>query len=186
MPAEKNKINLLPQEEFEATTLGRILKWALSTFRVMVISMEMVVMLAFLSRFWLDARSNDLNDLIKEKSAVISAQANFEKEVRDTQKRINIFANLTAKGTSASEVLGIINNYLPVSVYLTNFSQNESGIQIKGLSTSEIALAQFMSNLDSSDKFNEISLSNLDSSAKNQSSLTFTLKMKSNSGKGAN
>lgn len=186
MPAEKNKINLLPQEEFEATTLGRVLKWALSTFRVIVISMEMVVMLAFLSRFWLDARSNDLNDLIKEKSAVISAQADFETEVRNTQKRLSIFTGLTAEPASGSETLSTVSGYLPMSIYLTNFSQNDSGIQIKGLSTSEIALAQLISNLKNSNKFKGVSLLNLDSSSQNQTFLTFTLKMEPISGKGAN
>lgn len=178
MPAGKNKINLLPQEEFEATTLGRILKWALSTFRVMVITMEMVVMLAFLSRFWLDARSNDLNDLIKNKSAIISAQANFEKDWRNTQKRLTIFSSLTSQEVSKAELLESIGNFLPISISLTNFSETEAGYQIKGLSTSEIGIAQLMANLEASKKFKEISLFNLDSSSQNKSYLTFTLKMK--------
>lgn len=186
MPAGKNKINLLPQEEFEATTLGRVLKWALSSFRVMVIAMEMIVMLAFLSRFWLDAHSNDLNDLIKQKSAIIAAQADFEKQVRETQKQLNIFSTLIAKEVSAADLLVTINTYLPVNISLTNFAQNADEIQIKGLSSSEIAIAQLLSNLEASNKFKEIALFNLDSSSQNQSYLTFTLKMKVNpAGKGA-
>ena len=63
MPAKKEpEINLLPQEEFEGSVIGRILKWGLSTFRIIVIIVEMVVMAAFLSRFWLDAKNSDLNE----------------------------------------------------------------------------------------------------------------------------
>lgn len=84
MPARKKKtkaINLLPQEAFAKTTLGRTLTWLLSTFRIIVISVEMVVVVAFLSRFWLDARITDLNDELKQKQAVITSLATFEKRV---------------------------------------------------------------------------------------------------------
>ena len=53
MSARKEEINLLPQKGFEATTAGRILAWILSTFRIIVIITELLVMVAFLSRFWL-------------------------------------------------------------------------------------------------------------------------------------
>ena len=63
---KSSRINLLPQEEFAASTLGRILAWILSTFRILVIMTELIVILAFLSRFWLDARTTDLNEEIKQ------------------------------------------------------------------------------------------------------------------------
>jgi hypothetical protein len=41
----KNKaINLLPQEEFDISIIGRTLKWAMGTFRIIVIVTEIVVM----------------------------------------------------------------------------------------------------------------------------------------------
>ena len=85
MAARKKQaqVNLLPQEEFAGTTFGRTLRWAMSSFRIIVIATEMIVMLTFLSRFWLDARNADLNDLIKQKSAVLSASADFEKEFKE-------------------------------------------------------------------------------------------------------
>jgi len=84
MPKNKS-INLLPQEEFEASTIGRVLKWATGTFRIIVIITEMVVMAAFLSRFWLDAQNSDLTDSIKIRSAQISAQGDLEKRFREIQ-----------------------------------------------------------------------------------------------------
>ena len=90
MAAQKGSklINLLPQEEFANSTIGRVFTWAMSTFRIIVIGMEMVVMVAFLSRFWLDAINVDLNDIIKQRSAVIAAQSYFEKAFRDLQTRV--------------------------------------------------------------------------------------------------
>ncbi|KKR69678.1 MAG: hypothetical protein UU12_C0039G0005 [Candidatus Woesebacteria bacterium GW2011_GWA2_40_7b] len=94
MPKTKT-INLLPQEEFDVSTLGRILKWAMGTFRIIVIVTEMIVMTAFLSRFWLDAQNSDLNDAIAIKTAQISAQSDFEKQFRILQHKLSIFKTLT-------------------------------------------------------------------------------------------
>jgi len=89
------KINLLAQEEFATSVLGRILSWALSTFRVIVIAVEMIVVVAFLSRFWLDARITDLNDELKQKQAIVASQATFEKRFRSAQSRLEILFEVT-------------------------------------------------------------------------------------------
>ena len=99
MAAQKTKksqpINLLPKEEFAASTFGRIIKWLLSTFRVIVIVVEVVVMSAFLSRFWLDARSTDLNDQIKQRQSIIASFSSFEQSFRATQAKLAVFAATT-------------------------------------------------------------------------------------------
>ena len=92
---QSKRINLLPQEEFEASVLGRILRWAMGTFRIIVIITEMIVMGAFLSRFWLDAQNSDLNDQIKISSAQISSQASFEKKFRDVQTKLKIYKDIS-------------------------------------------------------------------------------------------
>ncbi len=178
MPAKKEKeVNLLPQEEFEGSTLGRILKWALSTFRIMVIITEMVVMLAFLSRFWLDARSTDLNELITQKQAAIAADADFEKEFKDTQKRLRIFANLTSANKPFAETLKIITSYLPADSFLASVSFNGESFQVKGITQNEISIAQFIANLKASQKFKEVSLVGISSSEGTDGSLIFTIKL---------
>ena len=69
---KKNKeINLLPQEQFAASTTGRVLAWVLSTFRMIVILTEMIVIIAFLSRFWLDIKSNDLTDEVDNQKKIV-------------------------------------------------------------------------------------------------------------------
>ena len=79
-------INLLPKEEFAASTWGRILTWLLSTFRIIVIFTEVIVMAVFLSRFWLDAKANDLNELLRKNQAILKTTTEFENEFRDIQK----------------------------------------------------------------------------------------------------
>jgi len=172
----KGQINLLPQEEFAGTTFGRTLKWAMSTFRIIVIATEMVVMIAFLSRFWLDARNSDLNDLIKQKTAVLASQSDFEKEFKNTQKKLSIFSSLTAEAGTASKILGNITSYLPSDIYLITYAFNGESAQVKGAAQSEISIAQFMVNLEKSEAFDKVTLTNLDASQED-SLFTFTLRV---------
>lgn len=180
---KKRQINLLPQEEFAASTLGRVLNWLLTTFRYIVIVTEIVVMTAFLSRFWLDARSTDLNELIKQKQAVIAAFADFEKEFRLTQDQLKIFAALTSEQIGTDEILGTVSSYLPPDVFLTVFSSTNDGVRIQAASPSERSVAQFIANLESSDVFDEVSLLQAGTQEENQGLLTFTLRATLKGGK---
>jgi len=122
-------INLLPKEEFITSNLGKVLHWAMNSFRVIVILTELVVMAAFLSRFWLDAKNTDLTDLIKQKQAVIAASADFEKEFKLTQERLKIFSTVAENQGLASSNLDLVTSYLPVNtlrgrVYSGNICYN--------------------------------------------------------------
>jgi Tfp pilus assembly protein PilN len=179
MAARKNTslINLLPKEEFASSTLGRTLSWALSTFRIIVIVTEVVVMGAFLSRFWLDAKSNDLNDLIREKEAVIAATVDFEREFKDVQKRLRIFSTTVEQNFSFSTLLSELSTTLPPETFLSSISFQESSLQLKGVSLTEKGIGQFMANLEKNDKFRNIILQNINSGTIDKSQIVFNIKM---------
>src|SRR5687767_5886225 len=120
MPKNKS-INLLPQEEFDASIVGRVLKWAMGTFRIIVIITEMIVMAAFLSRFWLDAQNSDLNEQIKVKTAQISAQADFEKQFKNLQARLNIVKLITQAAPTTTKI-DLVATKTPQDIILTSIS----------------------------------------------------------------
>lgn len=172
-----NRINLLPATEFASSTWGRVLAWALSGFRAIVIVTEMIVMLAFMSRFWLDARSNDLNDSIRQKSGVITAWADFEKEFKNTQKRLDIFTQVSAGSDIASSTLTKITSYLPDDITLTSYSFTPDQVEIKGYSASEISIAQLASNLKNNNQsFSSLSIQSVDTDSENPALLDFDIK----------
>ena len=131
MPVKKQKqINLLPQDEFEKSPVGRILHWAVTTFRTIVIITELIVIIAFLSRFWLDAKNADLNDIIGQNQTVIASYEDFETEFRGVQQRTKIFSGLTGNSTLSFLVTKAV-NLLPEDVKLVAISQVEKSLQIK-------------------------------------------------------
>lgn len=172
-----SKINLLPQEEFAASTLGRVFTWILTSFRYMVIATELIVILAFLSRFWLDAKTTDLNDELKQKTAIVQATSNFEKDFRQSQNRLKAYASLTKKEKPATSLLNIISSYLPPEAYLSSISLIGSEVQIKGSSFSERAIAQFISNLNSLEDFENVTLTQVDTSERDLSTMIFAIRL---------
>lgn len=170
---KKEVINLLPQEEFAASTVGRILTWLLSTFRMIVIATEMVVMAAFLSRFWLDARNTDLNDLIKQKSAVISSYKDIENTFRATQSRLSIFKALSS-ATTDNSLFGLMAQSTPLDVILTSTSITNNEVKIAGIGASEQSVSQFIVNLSAQNTFSKVSLNQL-SSDKTGNGLVFSI-----------
>lgn len=174
--AKSKTINLLPQEEFEASTLGRILRWATGSFRIIVILTEMVVMGAFLSRFWLDAQNSDLNDSLKVKSAQISAQKDTEQTFRKVQAKLDIF-NKISSTAQPSDKLDLIATKVPADVVLSSISIGADSSEIKGVSGSELGIAQFISNLKGEPSFKKVDLENVNSSQTNLAETEFSVKI---------
>lgn len=174
---KKNKINLLPQEEFAQSTLGRVFAWLLSSFRVIVIVTEVFVMMVFLSRFWLDAKSADLNDLIKQRQAVLAASVDFEKEFRGAQKKLDIFSKLTSADKLTTDHLNNTSSLVPPEIILSSFSFTGNDIKIEGISPNERGIAQFIANLEANDEFEEIVITQISSDQETQVLLTFSLRL---------
>jgi len=182
MPISKSKIiNLLPEDQFQSSTLGRILKWALSSFRVMVIITELVVMSAFLSRFWLDARNSDLNEELNINKSQVLTYSSTEAEFRSYQKKLSILKSLYNENQNTELISGIV-NLIPSDVVLSSIQKTKDGIQIKALSYTEQSIAQFLVNLSQLGQLSEVVLSQVASSVDNEAITTFTITAKTNTG----
>ncbi|MFZ3301710.1 MAG: PilN domain-containing protein [Microgenomates group bacterium] len=183
MPIDASKItkskhiNLLPQDDFQSSTFGRILKWALSSFRVMVIVTELVVMSAFLSRFWLDARNSDLNEELNIGKAQVLAYKDVEQEFRLYQRKLSIAKNLYLESKSSQLLTDIAKN-MPEDLVLSSIQRSAEGIQIKAIGFSERSVAQFLVNLGSLKSLSDVTLSQVASSVDNSFATTFTVNAK--------
>jgi len=172
-------INLLPQDDFQTSVFGRVLKWALSSFRIMVIVTELIVMSAFLSRFWLDAKNSDLNETLDVNKAQVLAYNDVENEFRLYQQKLSLAKTLYTNDKNAKLVSDIIQT-MPQDLILSSFQKNEGDIQIKALALSERSIAQFLVNLESIKSLSEISLTQVASSVDNSFATTFTINAKLN------
>ena len=170
----EKKISLLPQEDFEKSSFGRVLTWALSAGRVIVITTELIVVIAFLSRFWFDRTLTDLNEEIEQKSKLVQAQKSLETEFRNVQNRIIQARDTDTKEQKiklAQDILGKV----PAEIRLDKVSAEKDLIVVDGISLSEAAVEGFIISLE---KLNigVVSLSQL--STNPQGSIKFSLRIK--------
>jgi Tfp pilus assembly protein PilN len=169
------QINLLPDKGFSETPAGRVLTWIVSTFRVIVIVTELLVMVAFLSRFWLDAQINDQREEITNKQAAISTTSAFEKEFRSLQTKVRLYTALTSPGPEMGKWLSQITSGLPPDVYLTAITSNKSGVSIEGASPNEASIQQLLVNVQSLPSFTDASITDLKSNEEDPSLFNFRI-----------
>ena len=182
---EEQQINLLPQEEFENSTLGRTIKWLLTTFRYIVIGTEMIVMVAFLSRFWLDAKSATLIDGINQKKAIIASYSTFENQFRATQNKLKIYTTFSSDKEKVSPIVTSITALVPDDIILQEINLVGNKVLITALTQNENSAARFVKSLNSSTFISNAFVSSVESKSGNTAitiNITATLKGKAANG----
>ncbi len=176
MSAHKTAINLLPKTEFELSFWGRFLKWSLTAGRYIIILTEMVVILAFLSRFKLDKDLADLNDSISGKKNILVATYAIEQNFRSAQTRINQAKELLAITPSASTLLGKVTSTVPQGVILAalNISLVDKAITVAAVTQSEGPLNQYLAALSADKTWSKVDLTDVQSM---ENIITFSLKI---------
>lgn len=172
---KKSNINLLPQEEFAKSTAGRVLTWILSTFRIIVIVVELIVMGAFISRFFVDAKISNLNDDLEQRETIIKSYSNFEKDYRLTQQKLKIVSDLISDSKKTLPLLSETVSFLPDDISLIEWRLDENVVFVKGVGYSEQSIVQFIANLESSPKLHGVFLDQIDSRS-DTPGIVFTLK----------
>jgi hypothetical protein len=146
MAAQKSAINLLPKSDFDISLWGRILKWSLTTGRYIIIVTEMVVILAFLSRFKLDKDLSDMHERLDGKIGILNATYDTEVNFRSTQIRLQEAKTLMDNQKDTSALLKHITDKIPQGLVLTSMDADwgKREIALSGVANSQQALAEFM------------------------------------------
>lgn len=176
MAAQKASIEFIPQEDWEKTSFGKFLKWVLTIGRWIVIVTELVVVLAFLSRFKLDRDLTDLNEKIKQQQAIINASSQFEKEFRLLQKRLLTIRELRQTQTEPESIITEIASLLPTDVILDNVSVSSDQINLNAVALSEAGLSALLNNLKTSSRFEKIIVTKVSSGIKKGPGISFEIK----------
>jgi len=167
-------INLLSKEKFERTKIGRMVIWTTTIGRYLVIGTELIVIAAFLSRFYLDRVLTDLNEELNQKQSVIESFSDLENRVETTQQRINLVKKLLAGQMNINQQLTKIGQSTPKSVAFENLSFDSEQVQIDGTALSKQAAASFLSALKTNQNFTNLNVNKL-SSKSNQADVEFSL-----------
>jgi hypothetical protein len=149
MPANNVSINLLGDSDMEHTPLGRIVAWAVTYGRYIMIGTEIVVLLAFISRFSLDRKLTDLKEEVSQKQDIIEANLSFENDVRLLQNKLASIKTLLTVPVNPLDMLTLFQSILPTGVFLESFDLAKDQITVNATAGSTYAFSQFISNLQS-------------------------------------
>lgn len=166
MPAQDKSrktlnINLLPQDTFEKTTLGKFVKWALSVGRYIVVFTELIVILAFLSRFKLDRDLTDIHESIEQKKAIVNSAALLEKQIRNLQDYLKKVAETEKKQRPYSSFMTSFTQIIPQEVTIENFSLKENLLSLSCLSQTTRGIGSFIYQLKNSPKYSQVTVDNI-------------------------
>jgi len=149
MAAKLKSINLVPIDKFSKTIVGRVINWLLSTFRVIVIMVEFVVMGAFLSRFWLDAKNSDVTDELRDRQFVVEASKDLEDEMNLFSAKVYRLKTLSQVNTPVVNFIVTLPTLTPPEITLINFEVYAKSASISGQAVNENFVNQFLTNLKS-------------------------------------
>lgn len=166
MPKSKAQIRLnldllKPQSNPEKLPV-KLLRWILGSGRFIFILVEALVLVAFFTRFKLDADLASRKEAIEEQIPYIESLRPYEILIRQTQLKLSTIKAFNQNSPDYSGVLNKLTEHIPVSVKINSLSMekavNKALVQINAEAPGNSDLATFVNNLKQDKYFTEVSL----------------------------
>ncbi len=176
MPAWGRPINLLPPSDFELSFWGKFLKWAVTAGRYIIIVTEMVVIVAFLSRFKLDKEISDLNSEIEGKKNVLEAYWQKEQEFLAAQKKLDVVSGLLSLEIPVGKTINELAEAIPSEIKMNNIDFQPGIITMNATAISESGIGKTMARIAENTKWKTVELTSV--SADPLKGIKFSVKLK--------
>ena len=167
-------INLLPSKELGFSE--KVLNWALTFGRYIIIGTEIVVLVVFLSRFKLDRDRIDLKDSITEKQKILATLAPINQNVTRLQTRLSEIKRIEEGQGTATAALPNRAPLTPTSITYKSIIATGDKLTIIGNTLGTADISQFVASLKASPIFKEdtVSLEKIERSSEDET-LRFTV-----------
>lgn len=165
-------VNLLPGDDLAGRPGGIFLQWALTWGKRIVVTTELIVILAFLSRFWLDTEVANLSEAIDQKKLVVQSESDFEKQFRSLSQRVAKAKALESLPTPLS-VYDKVQPLIPATVFVSQLSVDTQTVSLVA-SADEASLGKMAEAFKNSPEFSNVSVEGV-SQLEASSGVGFTL-----------
>jgi Tfp pilus assembly protein PilN len=167
-------INLVPNDPFFDTVLGKTLKWAVSVGRYIVMFTELIVIISFATRFTLDRQVTDLNQTINQKESVIRSYGDLEERVRSTQAKLDQYQQLEQQ-KNIVDVFPSLSSITPPDVLLNELIIRPTSVTLGGSTLSQSSLNLLINNVQLAGGFYNVSVDRIETSEDQSGLLQFRI-----------
>jgi len=167
-------INLVPQDPFFGTILGRILQWAVRVGRYIVMFTELVVIVSFATRFSLDRQITDLNDSIRQKESVVTSYGDLESQIRAAQTKVEQYQQLDQQ-TNLADIFPALTQITPSDIKLTELLIKPTTVSLAGTTLSQNSLNLLINNIQLSTTFFNVAVDRIETSEDKNTALFFRI-----------
>lgn len=144
------------------TLVDRVIGFALTIGRVLIICTELVALGAFLYRFTLDQTLVGLHDTITQQEAVINLLRDNETKFRGVQDRLQTASILLTQSGELSTYLIDVESFAPSDMNIQNITAATDGIRVQATVQSVDSLTAFVNKLKAYPQVKSVSLDRID------------------------
>jgi len=170
----KISINLLPKDPFLASPIGRLMQWALSIGRYLVIFTELVVIISFATRFNLDRQITDLNSKVHQRQIIIESYGDLEQQVRAIQKKITSYQQIEQQ-INIADTFPALSQITPQDVKLTDLTIQPNLIVFSGRALSSTSLNLLVNNIQLSPNFANVTVDQIENQSDKDPGFAFKI-----------
>ena len=169
--ANKKELSLLPDSENPNSFSARALMWLTTVGRWVIVVTELIVIIAFVSRFWLDRKNSDLSEVIRQRQAILASTHGFEEEFNSFQKRLVYVRNFYENQPEYNEKVDILVKSTPNDLTYKNISikqdEKNSDVTIDAslIAFNEKSIVDFIKNLKLNPKIDSASINKIEKKA---------------------
>lgn len=171
MPVKK-EISLLPDQENNSSLVSKVLRYSTTVGRVVIIFTELIVISAFISRFWLDRKNSDLSEVIRQQTAILQSTQEFEKEYTQLQQKLAVIKKYYSQQPQYKSNLTSLVESTPPDIIYNNLTMSKNkdthGIEssITVIAYQEDSIVNFLTNLIVNPDIKSISLDSIEKKSK--------------------
>ena len=154
-------INLLRNDKNE--TIEQAINWTVTIGRILVITVELVALAAFLYRFTLDNQLANLRTTIKQEQAIVAYQKQSEDTYRNLQNRLAVASSYSQSAGNSVKIFKDVISFAPNGLTFTTVGLSSGGINIEANVDSVIPLSVFIDKLRSYPPIDTVSLDKIES-----------------------
>ena len=171
MSPKRKELSLLPDKEDPNSLINRSLHWLTSVGRVVIIVTELIVVTAFISRFWLDRQNSDLGETLRQQKAILESTKEFEKEYNSLGLKLKYITNFYATDDQLVPQLTAISESIPNDVAIIDISSNRTdssqSFNLSSFAYSQESIINLIVNLSLNPQIKSVEIRRIEKKTKN-------------------